>query len=345
VAWQNLAAQQLVRYEALFKLLEDIHGLEDISAIAEQVNRQWKYFANVAHWHMVLADETSYVIVEGFRGQTKLSRVPGQELSSWDLRHWQQQRPIKVQIARVDPAIPVPDHLLGSNLYEVQVLPILRGAQCGAILTVTSRHEPFTDIDDKYIRLLAYYLVDRIASIVLQKRTVELLYAKATRDSLTGILNRGAILEQLETMLTTAKQGADPLSVIIVDIDFFKVINDSHGHQTGDKVLCEVAQRLQAAIRGKDFLGRYGGEEFLLVLGDCSLEQVNFASERIRRAIAETPFATAGIAPIQIKVTISAGTASTTGSMGYDAYGLIKMADNALYRSKAKGRNRITISD
>lgn len=343
-AWQKLAAQQLVRYEALFKLLEDIHGLDDVASIAEEVTRQWKYFANVAHWHMVLRDENAFLVIDGARGQVAFGRVSGKDLLPWDLRHWQQQRPLKLRIADADPTLGLPDQLRGSNQCEAQVLPILGGAQSTAVLTVTSRREPFTDLDDKFIRLLAYYFADRIASILLQKRTVELLYAKATRDSLTGLLNRGAILEQLETMLTAARQGADPLSVMVIDIDFFKVINDSYGHQTGDKVLCEVARRLQDTVRGKDRVGRYGGEEFLVVLGDCGLDKVSFASERIRRAIAEEPFATAGFAPSQIRVTISAGTASTTGSMGYDAFGLIKMADNALYESKANGRNRVTIS-
>lgn len=343
--WHSLTAQQLVRYEALFKLLEDIHGLQDIAAIADQVNKQWKYFANVAHWRMVLADDSAPMIIEGFRGQTVVSQVAGNQLSSWDRHHWQQQRPIIVPMANLDPEPPPPENLLGKNLHELQVIPILRGSQCFAILTATSRREPFTDIDNKYIRLLATYLADRIASILLQKRTVELLYAKATRDSLTGILNRGAILEQFEGMLEKAKHEDAPLSIILVDIDYFKVINDNYGHQTGDKVLCEVARRLQDAIRCGDHVGRYGGEEFLIVLGGCSREQVTLAAHWVHRAIGDAPFATAGIAPIEIKVTISAGTASTTGSIGYNAFGLIKQADNALYTSKAQGRNRVTFGD
>lgn len=343
--WHDLTAQQLVRYEALFKLLEDIRGLEDIAAIADQVNKQWKYFANVAHWRMVLAENSSYVIIEGFRGQSVVSQVAGNELSSWDRHHWQEQRPISVSMANLDPEPPLPENLLGKNLRELQVLPILRGAQCFAILTATSRREPFTDIDHKYIRLLAAYFADRVASILLQKRTVELLYAKATRDSLTGILNRGAILDQFEAMLESAKQARAPLSLILVDLDYFKVINDNYGHQTGDKVLCEVAQRLQEAISCCDYVGRYGGEEFLIVLSGCTREQVILAAHRVHRAIGDAPFVTAGMAPLEIKVTVSAGTASTTGTMGYDAFGLIKLADNALYKSKAQGRNRINFSD
>jgi diguanylate cyclase (GGDEF)-like protein len=344
-AWHGSTAQQVVRYEALFTLLEDILGLNDIAAIAQQVNKQWKYVANVASWRLLLADQRSFLVIDGFAGRAKIEQVAEQDLPPWDRHHWKQQRPALVKVTDLAPGLMPPAHLVGKNIPEIQVLPLVRSDQCNAILTVSSRHDPFTDLDNKYIRLLGYYFADRVQAILLQKRTVELLHTKATRDSLTGILNRGTILEQLEAMLSQAKQNAYQVSIIIADIDYFKVINDSYGHQTGDKVLREVAQRLQSEIRGSDAVGRYGGEEFLIILERCGAEQVATVAERFHRTITANTFTAVGFSTPEIKVTISGGTASTDGSMGYNAFALIKVADDALYKSKAGGRNRITLGE
>jgi len=340
--WHDLTAQQLVRYEALFTLLDDIQGQEDISAIAQQVTKQWKYFANVANWRLLLADENGFLIIDGFRGQATLNRAAETELSLWDQYHWKQYRPTLISVANIDRDLPPPEHLVSKVNYEIQVLPLMRSEKCMGILYVGSRDEPFSEFDNKFIRLLGNYFADRVASLLLQKRALEVLHNKATRDALTEILNRGTIMEQIDTLLSLAKRNTYPLSIIMADIDFFKVINDSYGHQSGDKVLRQVAQRLQATARESDCVGRYGGEEFLIILNHCNTEQVAIAAERFRRAVAETPFSTAGFTPINIPVTISAGTASTDGQMGFNALGLIKQADHALYESKAKGRNRVT---
>jgi diguanylate cyclase (GGDEF)-like protein len=336
-------AHQLIRYEALFDLLEDLQTLDDIPAIAQQVTKQWKYFANIANWRVMIPDENDYVLIEGFRGQATMYRRNEIDLSSWDRHHWKEHRPAILPAAAIDPALPAPDHLVSPITYELQILPIMRNDKCIALFNVSSRHEAFTPLDKKYIRLLSYYLADRISSLMLQRRIIEALNKKATHDALTGILNRGAVIEQLETILALAKRNSYTVSIIIIDIDLFKTINDNYGHQAGDKVIQEVAQRLGAAKRESDVLGRYGGEEFLVVLNNCSTDQVSIAADRLRKSIANTPFFRDGLNPLNIPVTISAGTASTEGAVGYNSDYLIKQADDALYLSKANGRNQVTI--
>ena len=340
--WHDLSALQLIRYEALFTLLEHIQGQEDIAEIVQQVTKQWKYFANVANWRLLLAVEHGFLIIDGFRGRATLSRVAETDLSPWDNYHWNKPRPSLIALADIAPDLLPPEHLVSNIICEIQVLPIMRREQCRGILNVSSRHKPFSELDNKFIRIFGNYFADRVTSLLLQKGAFDVLHNKATRDTLTGVLNRGAIMEQMDTLLALSRRNTYPLSIIMADIDFFKLINDRYGHQSGDKVLCQIAQRLQGTARASDCVGRYGGEEFLIILNQCNTEQVAAAAERFRRVVAEAPFSTADPTPIDIQVTISAGTSSTDGQKKINAFELIKQADHALYESKANGRNRVT---
>jgi diguanylate cyclase (GGDEF)-like protein len=349
--WADLTAEQLVRYEALFTLLDDIQVLEDVAAIAKRIATQWKYCAGVTSWRLVVADGEGFQVIDGFRGEARVAQVS--TLSPWDEHHWRLQRPGRVRLA--DPVVgpPPPEHLTGSSVNEVKVLPFSRMGSGVGLLSVAARHEPFGELDDKFVRLSGSHFTDRIFDTLLRRRATEVLVGKATRDALTGLLNRGTIIDRLESQLALSARTGLPLSVVIADIDFFKVINDSHGHLAGDDVLREVSLRLGAHARESDCLGRFGGEEFLVVLYPCSAEEVAGAAERFRRAIAQTPFAIGGGAQSQVTVTISLGTASTSAApdttdvAGAEVtlHGLLKRADDALYRSKAGGRNQVTLGN
>jgi diguanylate cyclase (GGDEF)-like protein len=176
----------------------------------------------------------------------------------------------------------------------------------------------------------------------LEEKNTSLLDARAalmelaTRDSLTGILNRGAIHSLLQQEIERARRENHPLVAVMADVDHFKRINDIYGHQCGDSVLREVTQRLRSALRAYDSLGRYGGEEFLIIipgLGDH--ESVNLI-ERIRKIIEGEPFL-CGEASLQ--VTSSFGVAWL--GAGDELEALIHAADQALYMAKANGRNRV----
>ena len=166
----------------------------------------------------------------------------------------------------------------------------------------------------------------------------EALRVQATHDSLTRVLNRGSILETLQNELARAQREHQPVAVLLIDLDRFKLVNDTRGHLVGDAVLREATQRVQSAIRRYDSVGRYGGEEFLVVLPGCSGAAAGQQAERIREAVAHSPFLPGGD---PLPVTCSIGVAWRNSPSVHDADHLIRESDIALYRAKDGGRNRI----
>ncbi|HUI53382.1 MAG TPA: diguanylate cyclase [Bryobacteraceae bacterium] len=168
--------------------------------------------------------------------------------------------------------------------------------------------------------------------------TREALREQATHDGLTGLLNRCAILETLRVELVRASREHHALALLMVDLDRFKQVNDTHGHLAGDAVLHEAARRMKAAIRRYDALGRYGGEEFLMVLPGCGSAAAFAQAERIRDAVAAEPYYTGSQV---LRMTCSVGVSSRPFPNTEDADALIREADLALYRAKDSGRNQV----
>ena len=160
---------------------------------------------------------------------------------------------------------------------------------------------------------------------------------QATHDHLTGLVNRPMILEHLDKELRRVKRSGDPLAIAIADVDHFKRINDTHGHSVGDAVLREVANLMRSVMRDYEWIGRYGGDEFLVSLPGCDAIGAVVAAERARQRVGDTPV---HVGPLRLRVTLSIGVA-WTGASGGDLETLILDADEALYRAKAAGRNRI----
>jgi two-component system cell cycle response regulator len=165
----------------------------------------------------------------------------------------------------------------------------------------------------------------------------ETMRFKATHDHLTFLLNRGAIADLLERELVRTLREKGCTIVILGDLDHFKSINDTHGHLVGDEVLREVARRLLGSVRSYDFVGRYGGEEFLLVLNNCDTSQALVRAEEVRKAIAGFPIQTAR-GPLS--VTMSMGVVSSKDWIKHGPVEILSQVDVALYRAKASGRNR-----
>lgn len=163
----------------------------------------------------------------------------------------------------------------------------------------------------------------------LQRLSAELDY-KARHDNLTGTLNRGAVFEQAQRYLRNV-----PLSVVILDIDFFKRINDTFGHPTGDAVICELVERLSATLAGRGEIGRVGGEEFTILLPDTALQASVAIAESIRQRIAGQAFS---CLPSH-RVTASFGV--SWNAPGTDFEAAYSHTDAALYRAKSQGRNRV----
>ena len=166
------------------------------------------------------------------------------------------------------------------------------------------------------------------------------LHDLATTDPLTGLPNRRQLMAQLETEVRRADRNARPLSLALLDVDRFKSVNDAHGNPAGDMVLQAIADELRRVTRGGDVLGRFGGEEFAVLMPETSLAKARLAGERLRAAVAERnvdfPDGSAG------RVTISVGVALLAGHEGCDH--LISRADAALYEAKAEGRNLVRLA-
>lgn len=174
-----------------------------------------------------------------------------------------------------------------------------------------------------------------------QIRAQEQLRFQATHDPLTGVWNRGAIIETLRRELERSARTHTSTGLLMLDIDHFKAINDTHGHLTGDAALKEVTQRISNAIRGYDAVGRYGGEEFLIVLPECGKDEVDLGAERIRSAVDSGPILINGA---KMAITVSIGAAVTTGGSISETQ-MLAAADDAMYRAKKIGRNRTVLSD
>jgi diguanylate cyclase (GGDEF)-like protein len=162
---------------------------------------------------------------------------------------------------------------------------------------------------------------------------------RAAHDALTTIWNRGAIVDLLSREVARSRREGRPLAVALADIDHFKKVNDTHGHAVGDTVLCAVAERLAAGLRAAEVVGRYGGEEFMVVLYPCSQRDAAVVMERLRLQVASRPIPT----PVgAIPTTISIGVVVTDG--GLEPGQIVEAADQALYRAKRLGRNRVELA-
>lgn len=174
-------------------------------------------------------------------------------------------------------------------------------------------------------------------------QTLETLKFQATHDSLIGIWNRSAILDTLERELNRANRNTklpESTSIVMLDLDRFKSINDTHGHLAGDKVLVSVGEVIRKSLRSYDYVGRYGGEEFIIILPSTAQEQVKIVVDRIRANIEKTPVQVGGLS---IEVTASLGVA--TAKKDSDVEEIIKSADEAMYQAKKSGRNCIVYAN
>lgn len=187
------------------------------------------------------------------------------------------------------------------------------------------------------IRILELQAELMAAREVLRVQSIE-LREQAEKDTLTKLWNRRSILEILERELARIQRQDTPLSVLMLDLDHFKSINDTHGHLAGDEVLRETGRRLKAAVRQYDSVGRYGGEEFLVVMPGCGPLDIDNQAERLRLSLCQVPMK---VGDLELTVTGSFG--ATFALPAYHAlqHDLIKAADQALYRAKRAGRNQV----
>ena len=209
---------------------------------------------------------------------------------------------------------------------------LIEGMDAGADDYIT---KPF-DQHELQVRLRAGKRLADLQAELLSAR--EALREQASKDSLTRLWNRRSILDMLSRELARSVREPTPIGVVIVDLDHFKNVNDSQGHLVGDAVLCEAARRMQGAIRQYDSIGRYGGEEFLILLPGCD-EQTSFTqAERLRKQIGNAEMSLNGGS---LHLTASFGVTCAMPGRRWDPETLIRKADEALYLAKKLGRNRV----
>jgi diguanylate cyclase (GGDEF)-like protein len=198
--------------------------------------------------------------------------------------------------------------------------------------------KPF-DKHELEVRLRAGRRIIELQTELLQAQ--EALRDQATRDGLTRCWNRASILGILDQEAARASRAGQSLGVVMVDLDHFKAINDTHGHAAGDEALREAVRRMGATIRPYDALGRMGGEEFLVVLPGCDASGVLKHAERLRHVIADTSMDLCGV---PVDVTASFGVSAVPAGAHIPTDRIVKAADDALYESKRTGRNRVLYS-
>ena len=180
--------------------------------------------------------------------------------------------------------------------------------------------------------------VAQAAPVLANLRNLALAEFRANNDSLTGLPNKRATDDTLKRMIAQANRSITPLAAIMMDLDHFKQINDQHGHGKGDEVLAAVGTALRACLRASDFAGRFGGEEFLILLPETDIEGAQQVAEKIRETVAEIT-----LAGIERRITASLGIAQLVEHAG-TANGLVREADHALYAAKTAGRNRTVVA-
>ncbi len=211
---------------------------------------------------------------------------------------------------------------------------LIEGMEAGADDYIT---KPF-DQNELQVRLRAGTRLVDLQSQLLKAR--EDLRDQATRDSLTRLWNRSSILSELGRELARSKREQTPLGVVIVDLDHFKHINDTYGHLAGDAVLREAARRMQNSIRQYDCIGRYGGEEFLILFPGCSETESFSQADRLRKQLGQSEML---VNDSPLRVTASCGVTTALPGQHWTEESLIRKADEALYVAKKSGRNRVEI--
>ncbi|MFV0294781.1 MAG: diguanylate cyclase domain-containing protein [Hyphomicrobiaceae bacterium] len=316
-------------------------AFDDIARLASQF-----FDAPIAIISLVDEDRVWFKSACGLEGVHQIERGPGLCASAI-----MQDGVYVAEDLKQDPnslANPLVARANGFRFYAAAPLKSSRGSALGTICVLDVKPRTFTAENAKQLqsfgRLVMAQMEHRLASRAVADTAAEiarkntLLEYAANHDVLTGLLNRRSI-DTLLAKYWNPSVGRLDGAVLLLDIDNFKAINDKHGHHTGDATLVAIADCIRGAVRSTDFVGRYGGEEFIVYLDGCDLVTARRVAERVRLAVEEFPVGAAGL---QLKVTISGGLC--LGDAGPSISRILQLADEALYTAKCTGRNRIVLA-
>lgn len=177
------------------------------------------------------------------------------------------------------------------------------------------------------------------------RESLDQLHVMATYDSLTGLLNRRAVYERAQSELERAHRERQSISLVMLDIDHFKSVNDQHGHLTGDQALRLVAGTIAQNKRSYDWAGRWGGEEFLLVLPQTTIEEAGDIAERMRQSVAAVNFPLANGKYLKLHISLGVSSTDSNRARPPTLGELLQQADDALYQAKNQGRNKVCLAD
>ena len=239
-----------------------------------------------------------------------------------------EKRKMRPKQMMMDPKATLKSHLTLPLTVEGEIL--------GCISLNSDQSNAFDAQDLQFLSVIGY----QMAATLKHFQRFSSIKNIAIYDTLTGLYNRRYFEERLGMDAQKSFYGGTPLSLVMVDIDHFKKVNDTFGHTEGDQVLCRVSSLLKSSIRKKDTVARYGGEEFILILPEAGLEASFVIAERIRRLIENTLFE---VGRAQINLTVSMGISNFPSHRAKSKEELIKMADQALYDAKRGGRNKVCI--
>ncbi|MBV8379183.1 MAG: sensor domain-containing diguanylate cyclase [Paucibacter sp.] len=309
----------------------DLDVLTRMAALVTGAPRAFVTLADTDRvWHLPSATEAPRA---GRREETYCSAALAAEddvLVAADVRHDERTRAIAARLSGSSQTVAYAGALLRDD----------KGSKLGTLCVTDTVPHPLTDDQVQLLRGLARQVMHVISLRKTQKELTEALEKMtrlATTDELTGLLNRRAFFEHARQLGKLVQRQSGAMSLVVVDIDHFKRVNDTHGHAAGDAVLAEVARRLGGALRESDVIGRIGGEEFAIALPFTALDRALALMEKLRQAVRRQPVTFDNEA---IGISVSVGVAQIDAE-ATDISATLRRADEALYQAKAAGRDLV----
>ncbi len=331
---EQAAEKTMIQAQALKQALDDLASQLDLSQVLKRILVSLKTVLNYDSATLFLRDQDKFKVVAA-RGFQHTARLINKTFPATDLllREIQMVKaPIILDDAQNDPRF---DKWKGSDLVRGWMgVPLIRHDEFIGLLTLDN-YNPYAYTQED--ASLALSFANSAAIVIENARLFEQTQQMALTDTLTGIFNRRYFYELAQKEFSRSKRYQNPMSIILIDIDHFKNVNDHYGHLAGDQVLMQFVQRIQEELRTSDIFARFGGEEFIILLPETNLEDATQVAERLREVTAQYPFL---LVTAQTFITISLGVSCfkfTTLSLDH----LIDESDKALYEAKQFGRNRV----